>query len=158
MLLFNSLENFRARSKLTHREMPLSNGVDLMEIVKSYFRTSDDISTTSVQHQYDKYVVLMPVLCQFYVGFMSVLCQFDVYLRSNNSLIINYLSSKLCRMSVVFTFFFSLKLLLLANSVSFLSLIVQITQIFSAKRRCFPFFCYLRNPSFNHIFRRADEK
>ena len=147
MLLFNSLENFRARSKLTHREMPLSNGVDLMEIVKSYFRTSDDISTTSVQHQYDKYVVLTPVLCQF-----------DVYLRSNNSLIINYLSSKLCRMSVVFAFFFSLKLLLLANSVSFLSLIVQITQIFSAKRRCFPFFCYLRNPSFNHIFRRADKK
>ena len=58
--------------------MPLSNGVDLMEIEKSYFRTSDDISTTSVQHQYDKYVVLMPVLCQFYVGFMSVHQDFEL--------------------------------------------------------------------------------
>ena len=61
---------------------------------------------------------------------MSVLCQFDVFLCSDNLLIISNLSSRLCRMSVVFAFFVSHNYFLLADSCPFPSLIAQITQIF----------------------------
>ena len=154
----NSLENWGTQRQLSMDELPPQTPSCYFSALLCLLCI---IASSNSHHRITYFVIniqIMSVLCRFYVGFMSVLCQFDVYLRSNNSLIINYVSSKLCRMSVVFAFFFSLKLLLLANSVSFLSLRVQITQIFSANRRCFPIFCYLRNPCFNHIFRRADEK
>ena len=110
----NSLENWEVRRQLSIPELPSQSPSPYFAPLRCLLRII--ASFTSPLTRY---------LCQFYVGSMSVLCQFDVFLCSANLLIISNLSSRLCRMSVVFAFFFSFNYFLLADSCPFPSLIAR---------------------------------